>query len=512
MSAAAVLGAGAGAGGGLVALPAAAGPLALAVLRVSELLPAEGWVILTGFLAAASCGLLGCYLVLRRLSMLGDAISHAALPGIVIAFLLTSSRTSLPMLAGAAALGVLTTFLIEALEKTRRVHQDAAIGTTFTTLFAIGVLLVVLAAGNVDLDQECVLYGELELVTLDLVPLGSQPPAVPGPGAGSAGADLMSLAAGARAGDLGPRATVVLAAVFALVLAFVALLWKELLVCSFDPQLAASMGIRVGLIHYLLMGMVSVTVVAAFESVGVILVVAMLIAPAATAQLCTDRLPAMMGMVLVVAAVSAVGGHQLAGALAGASTAGGMATVAGLCFAAAWLLAPRHGLLARWAAHAMVRLQVARENLAGELLRAEQHGALGAGPGRAGAPLRVVGALRAAGSAQRAPARPRAPNRRGHARADRPRARARRRGARGAPALAAAARAARLRPRARAPGSASAGAPGAARSVRPGGRGGGAGGPVRLPRRRCCRRAHARGIVRARPPAAARARRRRAGP
>lgn len=374
MSAAAVLGAGAGAGGGLVALPAAAGPLALAVLRVSELLPAEGWVILTGFLAAASCGLLGCYLVLRRLSMLGDAISHAALPGIVIAFLLTSSRTSLPMLAGAAALGVLTTFLIEALEKTRRVHQDAAIGTTFTTLFAIGVLLVVLAAGNVDLDQECVLYGELELVTLDLVPLGSQPPAVPGPGAGSAGADLMSLAAGARAGDLGPRATVVLAAVFALVLAFVALLWKELLVCSFDPQLAASMGIRVGLIHYLLMGMVSVTVVAAFESVGVILVVAMLIAPAATAQLCTDRLPAMMGMVLVVAAVSAVGGHQLAGALAGASTAGGMATVAGLCFAAAWLLAPRHGLLARWAAHAMVRLQVARENLAGELLRAEQHG------------------------------------------------------------------------------------------------------------------------------------------
>jgi manganese/zinc/iron transport system permease protein len=250
------------------------------------------------------------------------------------------------MLLGAASFGLLTAVLIEFMERTRRVQQDAAIGITFTALFALGVVMIALLAGNVDLDQECVLYGEIAYVPL-------YPPVVVG------------------GLELAPPAVVMLAVVFLAVVAFIALFWKELLISSFDPALAAAMGINATLLHYMLMGMTSLTIVGAFDAVGAILVVAMLIAPGATAYLMTDRMAPMLAWSLVVSAVSAVGGKLLAAATE-TSIAGSMAAVAGLCFTAAFLFSPRHGVLARAVARWALRLRVARENLVAELRRADE--------------------------------------------------------------------------------------------------------------------------------------------
>lgn len=279
----------------------------------------EFWIILTGTLVAVSSGTLGCYLVLRKMSLVGDAISHAVLPGIVIAFLVSGSRASLPMLLGAGALGILTTFLIETVHRKGRLQEDASIGVVFTFLFAVGVILISAYAGHVDLDQDCVLYGEIAYVPLDLwITDGGL--------------------------ILGPRSVWVLGSVLLLVLLLVRFAYKELYVTTFDPQFAAAIGISTTLWHYVLMGAVSLTTVASFESVGAILVVAFLIVPPATAYLLTDRFPVMLGISAGVGIGSAIGGYYLAAWIDG-SIAGAMAVVAGVEFALALLFSPRHGVL-----------------------------------------------------------------------------------------------------------------------------------------------------------------------
>lgn len=284
-------------------------------------MPDSLWIILTGVLAAGACALVGCFLVLRRMAMLGDAISHAVLPGIAIAFLLSGSRAPLPMLLGAGALGVLTTFAIETLHRRGRLQQDASIGVTFTWLFALGVILITLYAGQVDLDQECVLYGEIAYVPLDQWVTG----------AGTV---------------LGPRAVWTLGTLFLLNLTFVVVGYKELKVTAFDPALATSLGISATLWHYLLMGMVSLTTVGAFESVGAILVVAMLVVPASTAYLLTERLSRMLVLAVLLGATSSVGGYLVASWMNG-SIAGAIAVVAGAQFVLALLFSPTRGVLAR---------------------------------------------------------------------------------------------------------------------------------------------------------------------
>ena len=126
------------------------------------------YIILTAILVSSSCALLGCYLILRKMAMVGDAISHAVLPGIVIAFLISGGRDSTTMLIGAGMIGILTTFLIEFLHTKAGLQTDASIGVTFTWLFAVGVVMITLFAGRIDLDQDCVLYGEIAYVPLDL--------------------------------------------------------------------------------------------------------------------------------------------------------------------------------------------------------------------------------------------------------------------------------------------------------------------------------------------------------
>lgn len=270
------------------------------------------YVILVSALVAIPCALLGCWLLLRKMTMVGDAISHAILPGIVIGFLLTGSRNSGPMLVWACAFGLLTTFMIEWLHTKVRLQNDAAIGVTFTWLFAIGVILVSLYSSQVDLDQDCVLYGEIAYVPLDLWVTDS-------------------------GWNLGPRAAWVMGAVTALVLLFTTLAYKELAITTFDPAYASLSGFRTRVWHYLLMGLVSLVTVTAFESVGAILVVAFLVVPAAIAYLLVNSLPIMLMLSALVGVVIAVSGYAVAAVQQG-SIAGAMATVSGVLLALAVLV------------------------------------------------------------------------------------------------------------------------------------------------------------------------------
>lgn len=276
-------------------------------------------IVAIGALVAGSAGMVGCFLILRRLAMLGDAISHAVLPGIAIAFLLTGDRAGPAMLLGAAALGLTATFLIETLGNAG-VQEDAGIGVTFTALFALGILLISLFAGRVHLDLDHVLYGEIAYAPWD------------------------QLIAAGRA--LGPRSIWIMGAVFLLDLAVIGLFFKELKLCAFDPQMAAVAGIHVPFFHYLLMGLVSITTVGAFDSVGAVLVVAMLVLPGATAYLLSQRLTTMLALSLLQGAISSLLGYLLAWAL-DASIAASMAVVSGTLFLTAFLLAPGTGLLSR---------------------------------------------------------------------------------------------------------------------------------------------------------------------
>lgn len=281
-------------------------------------------ILLAASFVAASCALVGSFLVLRKMALLGDAISHAVLPGIVIAFLLTGSRAPLPMVLGAGALGVLTVLLVELFNRSRRLREDASIGVVFPALFSLGVILISRYAAQVDLDLDCVLYGEIAYAPWDVLTLGGR--------------------------DLGAKALWVNGGVLLLVVALVATFYKELKLSTFDAGLAASLGFSPILIHYLLMSAVSVTVVGAFESVGAILVVAMLVVPPATAYLLTERLGTMLAMAVGLGVASACGGYALA-RLLDASIAGSMATVAGALFVTALLFSPTHGLLSRLLTH-----------------------------------------------------------------------------------------------------------------------------------------------------------------
>jgi len=319
----------------------------------------DTWIVVVGMLSAMSCALLGNYLVLRRMSMMGDAISHAVLPGLAIAFLISGSRESLPMLVGAILIGVLTTLFIQGIDKLSNLDRGASMGVVFTTLFALGLILIRQAADHVDLDPSCVLYGAIELTPLDTYAWGSW--------------------------EI-PRAAVTNAFMLLFNLAFVMVFFKELKITSFDPALADSMGINANLMHYLLMTLVAATTIAAFESVGSILVIAMLIVPGAAAHLLTDRLGVMIGTSLLIAALAAALGHISAITVPtwfgfrDTSTAGMMAMMAGVIFGGVMLTAPRHGLASRWINQFLLGQKIIRDDILGLLYRYQEMAPAGADP------------------------------------------------------------------------------------------------------------------------------------
>jgi manganese/zinc/iron transport system permease protein len=291
--------------------------------------------------------MIGNYLILRRMALVGDAISHSVLPGLAIAFLLSHSLNTLPMFIGALGAGIVTTVLIELIHKKSRVKQDSAIGITFSTLFAIGVILISFGQMEaIHLDAECVLYGEIALVPLDL-PVQTQL----GPGALSVVEKIPLLNSemflNGNVLTIAPPSVIRMAVVTGITLLLILVFYKELLVTSFDSGLSSSLGINSTVVHYTLMGMLSVIIVSAFEAVGAILVIAMLILPGATASLLAHRLPPMFGITVIHAALSAGGGIHLATWL-NCSPAGAMVVVGSVLFALAWMFSPSQGLLRRW--------------------------------------------------------------------------------------------------------------------------------------------------------------------
>jgi manganese/zinc/iron transport system permease protein len=276
-------------------------------------------ILLTASFVSCCCALLGCYLTQRKMAMVSDAISHAVLPGIVLAFLWTGSRDSITMLIGAGTLGLFTTFLIEFLHKKAKLQADASIGVTFTWLFAIGVILISLFADKVDLDQDCVLYGEIAYVPLDTITLSNGL-------------------------DIGARALYITGGLLVILIAFIMLCYKELFITTFDPAYATTMGMSLALWHYLLMGAVSLTTVVSFELVGAILVVALLIVPASTAYLLTDHFKTLLVLACAVGILASTLGYYSA-MWFDASIAGAIASWCGILFFLAMLFSPKHGLL-----------------------------------------------------------------------------------------------------------------------------------------------------------------------
>lgn len=305
------------------------------------------WIVLTASATNCACALVGCYLVLRRMSLMGDALSHAVLPGLAVAFILSGAYDIGPLMIGAVAAGLLSTFLIQTLHQYARVPRDASMGVVFTGLFALGVVLIKKGIPpGVHFDIACVYQGTLELTPFDTVNIF--------------GREL-------------PRAFAVTAGVLLLNAAIVATLWKELKLSAFDPALATTMGFSASLLHYLLMALVAITAVASFEAVGSILVVAMLIIPPATAHLLADRLAPMVFISLLVAIAAAILGYIL-GTVLNTNLAGMITVAAAGLFGLAVLFAPQHGVVSALARNLGVSLRVVREDLLAMLYRVEELG------------------------------------------------------------------------------------------------------------------------------------------
>jgi len=285
---------------------------------------------------AVSCALPGCFLILRRMAMMSDAISHSILVGIAVGFFVIRDLASPFLVLFAALTGVVTVSLVELLTRTKRVREDAAIGLIFPALFSIGVILISRYAGDVHLDVDAVLLGELAFAPFNrLTVLGY---------------------------DIGPKGLALMAGILLLNLLFILIFYKELKLATFDAGLAGALGFSPAVIHYGLMTIVSITAVGAFDAVGSVLVVALMIAPPATAYLITDRLSTMLALSCLIGAICAVSGYWAAHAL-DASIAGSMASMTGMFFLAAFLAAPNRGLAAIFLRRARQRVEFAQTML-----------------------------------------------------------------------------------------------------------------------------------------------------
>ncbi|PCJ08695.1 MAG: zinc ABC transporter permease [Rhodobacteraceae bacterium] len=294
-----------------------------------EFVPLSLTPLLIGIFAAVACALPGNFLLLRKQALIGDAISHVVLPGIVVAFLLTGAITAGPMMLGAAGAAVVAVILIEAIRRLGRIEPGAAMGVVFTTMFAGGVLLLEQTdTSAVHLDVEHALYGNLEsLIWLDAVGWSS----------------LLDIDALAHL----PVELLRMALTLLAVTLFIALFWRVLKISTFDEGFARTLGIRTNLLGLALVITAAVAAVAAFDAVGSIIVIAMFICPPAAARMMTNHLEGQVGWSVGFAVISATLGYVLAGYgplwLGGqdaVSAAGMIATVSGLMLAVAARFGP----------------------------------------------------------------------------------------------------------------------------------------------------------------------------
>lgn len=267
----------------------------------------EIWIIITASIVAINAALLGCFLLLRKMAMVGDAISHAVLPGIVAAYYFSGDKTSGLLLLGATLTGVLAAFIIDFLSRKAKIQGDASIGITYTLLFAIGMIMIsTWMKGNVDIDMECVLYGDVALINMDRVIVDG---------------NLY----------LGPRAFYVELVAFLIIGITLLVGFKGFKLLAFNLDFARSLGISTTRWHYALMTLVSLTTVVAFEVVGAVLVVGFLIIPPATAQLVTTKLKSMLLWACIFGLLAVYVGYQVAIWL-NVSITGAMVTVSGIVF------------------------------------------------------------------------------------------------------------------------------------------------------------------------------------
>ncbi|RAP30274.1 zinc ABC transporter permease [Candidatus Marinamargulisbacteria bacterium SCGC AG-414-C22] len=277
------------------------------------------WVImLLGVVLVVACVLPGCFLVLRKMSLMSDAISHAGLLGIVLVFISVKQLDTVWLLVGASIMGLITVLLTEALIATKRLHSDAAIGLVFPLFFSIGVVLINKLATSVHLDSDCILFGEIAYAPFNTLTM----------------AGLV----------LGPKSLWVMGFILCMNVALLGIFYKELKLATFDNGLSFIFGFKPRLMHYGLMIVTSITAVGAFESVGSILVVALMIAPPATAYLLTRRLSHMIGVSILVGIMAVFTGYGFANIM-DASIAGAMATMTGVCFLCAFCFGPEHGIV-----------------------------------------------------------------------------------------------------------------------------------------------------------------------
>ena len=266
-------------------------------------------VLSTGALAAACSAQLGVFLVLRRLAMLADALSHAVLPGIVLGFLMSGSRSGFGILAASAGAALACAASIQFLQRYAGLRQDLAIGSSFTFFFAVGVILITRFAGQVDLDQDCVLYGELAYAPLDPLVV--------------------------RGLWLGPRSAWVLGGLFVLTYLVFKVFRSRWVATSFDPDYARSVGIQTNLWHTLFMAIVALTTTLTFESVGAVLIIALLVGPAATALLLTHRLSKVFLYAFLISVAEVGAGYGLALATSG-NLVGAIGIITGLVYLAVY--------------------------------------------------------------------------------------------------------------------------------------------------------------------------------
>jgi manganese/zinc/iron transport system permease protein len=269
-------------------------------------------------IVAIACAIPGTFLVLRKMALISDAISHSILPGLVLGFFITHDLNSPLLIVMAALSGVVTVVLVEFIQKTKLVKEDTAIGLVFPVLFSIGVIMIAKNANDVHLDTDAILLGELAFAPFDRLLVDGF--------------------------DLGPKSLWIIGTILLITIVLLFTFFKELKISTFDAGLATALGFSPIMIHYGLMSVASITIVGSFDAVGAILVVALMIAPAATAYLLTDNLKRMLGLSVVFAVFSAIAGYWLAHWL-DASISGSMTTILGLVFLIVYLFAPKRGLI-----------------------------------------------------------------------------------------------------------------------------------------------------------------------